>query len=374
MCLLATLNPCRRLRRGTAREECWIMPSHAASTPDETFMALALREARKGVGLTSPNPPVGAVVVRGGEVLGKGWHRRAGEPHAEREAIAAAGGTAAVHGATLYVTLEPCSTHGRTPPCVEAIVEGGFSRVVWAVDDPNPAHAGRAAALLAAAGIAVTRGVRETEGAALLAPWAKAITTGLPWVIAKAGLSLDGKITRPRGEGQWLTSEAARADAMALRRRADAILVGAETVRRDDPALTLRPPRPGKEPPWRVVLTRSGRLPETARLFTDEHRDRTLVFRKQGLEPVLRDLAQRGVVTVLIEGGGTILAQAFAAGLVDEVCFYFAPLLCGTGRPVIDPAYFAGGSVVLPDVKWRSIGDNLKLTARMRPAAIVNDA
>lgn len=334
---------------------------------DDSFMAIALREARKGVGLTSPNPPVGAVVVRDGCVLGKGWHHRAGEAHAEREAIADAGGPAAIRGATIYVTLEPCSTHGRTPPCVDALVEGGLARVVWAMDDPNPNHAGRAAALLEAAGCAVTRGVRQAEAAELLAPWTKSITTGLPWVIAKAGLSLDGKITRPRGEGQWLTSEAARADAMRRRRRVDAIVVGAETVRRDDPALTLRPPRPGKEQPWRVVLTRSGRLPTAAQLFTDEHRERTLVFQKQDLEAVLRELVSRGVVSVLVEGGGTILAQAFAGGWVDEVCFYYAPRLCGTGRPVIDAAFFSGGSVALQKVKWKAIGDNARLTARVVP-------
>lgn len=334
-------------------------------TLDEAWMALALREARKGVGLTSPNPPVGAVIVRDGRVLGKGWHRRAGAPHAEREAIADAGGPEAVRGATLYVTLEPCSTHGRTPPCVEGIVEAGLARVVWAVDDPNPPHAGRAAALLEAAGCQVTRGVRADEAAALLAPWAKTITIGWPWVIAKVGMSLDGKITRPRGEGQWLTSEAARADAMQLRRRVDAIVVGAETVRLDNPALTVRPPRPGKEQPWRVVLTRSGRLPKAARLFTDEYRERTLVFHRTSWGEVWRDLVARGVVSVLIEGGGTILAQAFAGGWVDEVCFYYAPRLCGTGRPVIDAAYFAGGSVALEDVKWKMIGNNARLTARV---------
>ena len=197
---------------------------------DHTFMAIALREAKKGVGLTSPNPPVGAVIVSpAGTILGKGWHHGAGQPHAEREAIAAAGGPAACTGTTLYVTLEPCSTHGRTPPCVDAVIEAGFARVVWAMDDPNPAHAGRAASFLTERGLQVTRGVLEEEARRLLAPWQKFITTGRPWVIAKAGLSLDGKLTRPRGEGQWITNELARTDAQRLRRQADAILIGAET-------------------------------------------------------------------------------------------------------------------------------------------------
>jgi diaminohydroxyphosphoribosylaminopyrimidine deaminase/5-amino-6-(5-phosphoribosylamino)uracil reductase len=328
-------------------------------------MALALREARKGIGLTSPNPPVGAVIVRDGVILGKGWHRKAGELHAERNALTDAGGPQACRGATIYVTLEPCSTTGRTPPCVDGLIEAGLRRVVWAVDDPHPANAGRAPALLAGHGISVTRGVMAVEGAALLAPWTKFVTTGLPWVIAKAGLSLDGKITRLRGESQWLTNDLARADAMKWRGRADAILVGAETVRKDDPSLTLRPPRPGKEQPWRVVLTKSGRLPETARVFTDAWKHRTLVLKPETLEAALRELGAKGVVSVLVEGGGIVLAQAFAQQLVNEVCFYVAPLLCGTGRPIIDPGFFAGGSIALDRVEWKRFGDNVRLTGRV---------
>ncbi len=333
---------------------------------DDHFMDLALREARKGAGFTSPNPPVGAVIVRDGIVLARGHHRKAGGPHAEIEALREAekSGTS-VRGATIFVTLEPCSTTGRTPACCDALASAGLARVVWSVDDPNPAHAGRAAALLAEKGLAVTTGVRAAEGARLLAPWAKFITTGLPWVILKAGLSLDGKITRPFGEGQWLTSEAARADALKLRARADAILIGAETLRKDNPRLTLRSAgKPGREQPWRVVFTRSGRLPQGAHLFTDEHKDRSLVISKaKTLEPALRELARdRGVVTALVEGGGTLIAQMLAQQLADEVCFYLAPLLCGTGRPVIDPGWFAGGSVALREVKFRALGDNMRVT------------
>lgn len=325
-------------------------------------MRLALREARRGVGLTSPNPPVGAVIVRGGQVIGRGWHRRAGLPHAEVEAIRSAGGPAAVRGADVYVTLEPCSTTGRTPPCVEALREAAPARVLWAMDDPNPSHAGRAASLLREAGIGCERGLLATEVSALLAPWRKFITTGLPWVVAKAGVSLDGKITRPPGEDRWITSVAARADAMRLRRACDAVLIGAETLRQDDPALTLRPARPGKPQPWRVVLTRSGRLPEHARLFTDEFRERTVVIRGRGVEAVLRDLAGRGVVNLLVEGGGGVLAEFFAGGWVDQVVFYMAPLLCGAGRPVIDPSGYSGGSIPLREVKLRMIGDNWRIS------------
>jgi len=316
---------------------------------DEEWMGLALEEARRGIGLTSPNPNVGAVVVKNGVLLGKGWHRRAGGPHAEVEALRAAEaahGAAAVRGATVYVTLEPCSTSGRTPACTGGLIGAGVGRVVWGADDPNPRHAGRAGEVLGAEGIEVTRGVLAEACGEVIAAFAKFITTGLPWVVAKAGISLDGKLTRPSGEGQWLTSEESRADAMQLRVRADAIVVGAETVRVDDPALTVRGggvPE-GKEQPWRVVLTNSGRLPEGARIFTDEWRERTLVRRGETMEAVLRELAGRGVVTVLVEGGGVVHAQLFGAGLVDEAWIYVAPLLCGAGRPLIALEAFGAGS------------------------------
>jgi diaminohydroxyphosphoribosylaminopyrimidine deaminase/5-amino-6-(5-phosphoribosylamino)uracil reductase len=336
---------------------------------DGRWMHLALAEARRGIGLTSPNPPVGAVVVKDDALLGSGWHRKAGGPHAEVEALAAAvaaHGAAALPGATVYVTLEPCSTHGRTPPCVDALMAAGVARVVWGADDPNPQHAGRAGNLLGAAGIAVSRGVLEPECREIMAPFAKLVRTGLPWVIAKAGMSLDGRITRPAGEGRWITGEAARADAMRLRAQCDAIIAGAETIRQDDPALTLRGPDipDGKEQPWRVVLTNAGDVPGTAKVLTDEYRERTLVRRGMPFRDVLKDLAARGVMTVLIEGGGMVMAAAFRERLVDEVVFYAAPLIAGTGRPVVDAAFFAGGSVPLRFVSVEWLGADVKLRAR----------
>lgn len=330
-------------------------------TPDETWMRRALDEARRGLGLTSPNPCVGAALVKDGALVSVGWHRKAGGPHAEIEALRGHD----AHGATLYITLEPCSTHGRTPPCVDAIIAAGVQRVVWGAEDPNPQHAGRARELLTAAGIAVTSGVLQAACEEIIAPFAKFITTGLPYVIAKAGMSLDARITRPTGEGQWLTGAAARADAMKLRAQCDAILVGAETVRRDNPALTLRGPDipEGKQQPWRVVLTRSGKLPPDAQLFTDAHHDRTLVIRDQPLAEVLKSLAARGIMQVLIEGGGSVLAQAFSARLVDEAVFYIAPLVSGTGKPVVDAAAFTGGSVEMRFVSAERIGDDVKLRA-----------
>lgn len=340
-------------------------------------MREALEQARLGLGLTSPNPPVGAVVVAGDECLGRGHHRRAGGPHAEVAALAdvrrrLGADTAArrLAGATIYVTLEPCSTHGRTPPCTGAIIEAGLGRVVYASADPTPANAGRAAAVLGAAGIQVDCGVLATAGDELLAPWFKWVREGLPWVIAKAGMSLDGRLSRPPGESQWITSEAARADAMRLRVRADAILVGAETVRRDNPALTLRGDAvpPDKVQPWRAVWTRSRELPPGARLFTDEHRGRTRVISENSWHRVLGVLAQMGVTTVLVEGGGQVLGEAFAARAVDEVCFYLAPRVCGGGVTAVGGPDFAEGaaSCRIEQVQWTAIGDNMRVSGRPR--------
>jgi diaminohydroxyphosphoribosylaminopyrimidine deaminase/5-amino-6-(5-phosphoribosylamino)uracil reductase len=340
---------------------------------DEHWMRLALTEARRGTGLTSPNPCVGAVIVKDGRLLGSGWHRKAGGPHAEVEALRAAEavhGLNALTGAVAYVTLEPCSTHGRTPPCVEALIAAGITRVVWGSDDPNPQHTGRAREILTNAGIDVLSSVLEEECREVIAPFAKLITTGLPWIIAKAGMSLDGRITRPAGEGQWITSEASRADAMKLRAQCDAIMVGAETIRQDNPALTLRGPDipEGKEQPWRVILTHSGNLPPESKVFTDEQSHRTLAFRSRPMKDILRDLAARGVMSVLIEGGGRLLASAFSGRLVDEVVIYTAPLISGSGRCVVEAACFEGGSVELKFVSTEMIGTDVKLRARVSPS------
>jgi diaminohydroxyphosphoribosylaminopyrimidine deaminase/5-amino-6-(5-phosphoribosylamino)uracil reductase len=347
------------------------MPA-AATHPDERFMRLALREAERGLGLTSPNPCVGAVLVKHGRVLAKGYHRRAGCPHAEIEALRALRSAGSASGATLYVTLEPCSTHGRTPPCVEAIIAAGIARVVIGAIDPNPSHAGRGVEILRAAGLEVEWGVLEAECRELNVAFNKWIVTRRPWVIAKAGLSLDGRIARPPGEGQWLTSEASRADAQRLRLRADAIVIGANTLRADDPRLTVRglPEAEEKVQPWRVVIS-SGKnpLPKKAQLFTDEHRERTLVFRGQTLAAVLRELGKKHAVTcVLIEGGTRVLGEAFDKRLVDEVCFYLAPLLCG------GPAVAVGGRGVreaaeappLREVRYKRIGDDVRMSGYVR--------
>jgi diaminohydroxyphosphoribosylaminopyrimidine deaminase/5-amino-6-(5-phosphoribosylamino)uracil reductase len=331
-------------------------------TMDEEFMRAALAEARRGLGATHPNPAVGAVIVRNGRIVARGWHRRAGGPHAEIAAIRQARST---RGATLFVTLEPCSTHGRTPPCTEALIAAGFARVVYGATDPNPAHAGRADRLLADAGLAVTPGVLATECADLNAGWNKWIATGFPWVIAKAGMTLDGRINSPP-ERRWITSAASRRDAMRLRARVQAILVGGETVRADNPRLTLRGVG-RREQPWRVVWTRRAELPPDCHLLTDAFRERTLVYRNRPLRRVLADLGRRGVGSVLIEGGGRVLGEAFDRGLVDEVCFYLAPLL--TGGPV--PAVAGAGvddprkGPRLAGTVFTRIGDDVRLTGRV---------
>jgi diaminohydroxyphosphoribosylaminopyrimidine deaminase/5-amino-6-(5-phosphoribosylamino)uracil reductase len=332
---------------------------------DEKFMRLALREAARGLGRTSPNPAVGAVIVKGGRVLARGWHQRAGAPHAEIEALHALGKPQLARGATLYVTLEPCCTRGRTPPCTDAIIHAGFARVVAGATDPNPRHAGRGFAILKDAGVRVTAGVLASECAALNADFNKWGTTGLPLVIAKAAISLDGRLTRPPGEGQWLSSPQSRADAMRLRARVDAILIGAGTLRADNPRLTVRGVRGFEDKqPWRVVLTRRGRLPEGAHLFTDTHRARTLVYSKKTLRFVLRDLARRGCTSVMIEGGGELLGAAFDARVVDRVHFYIAPILVG-GPDVIGGrgAGSTAKAAQLRNVHHQRIGPDLLLTA-----------
>jgi diaminohydroxyphosphoribosylaminopyrimidine deaminase/5-amino-6-(5-phosphoribosylamino)uracil reductase len=330
---------------------------------DERFMRAALCEARRGAGQTSPNPAVGAVIVRGGRIVARGFHRQAGMPHAEIEAIRALKNSAHTRGATLYVTLEPCSTHGRTPPCTEAIIRARFARVVIGATDPNPAHAGRGFGLLHEAGIEVAAGVLASECRELTAAFNQWIVTRTPFVIAKAALSLDGRLTRPPGEGQWLSSAAARADAHRLRAQVDAILIGAGTLRADNPRLTVRGV-PGARQPWRVILAGDARLPKSAHLFTDEHRARTLVFRGQSLRAVLRELGRREITSVLIEGGGAVLGEAFDRRLVNRVHFYLAPLLCGGPRVIGGTgAGSTAASLALKNPRYSRIGRDIRMTA-----------
>ena len=342
--------------------------SYSVAVDDEAAMAEALVEARRGIGRTSPNPPVGAVVVSDGRVIGRGWHRRAGEGHAERAALADAVnrvGAAGLRGSTVFVTLEPCSTHGRTPPCTEALIDAGCVRVVYGTDDPNPSHAGRAAAELAGHGIEVCRGVLEDECRQLIRGFAQVQRNQRPRVIAKLAMSLDGRLTRPPGEGMWLTGPEARAEVQRIRAECDAIVTSGKTLRRDDPALTIRVPEllECRDMPWRVVLTNNRKeLPELAQVFTDEWRERTLVRDGGKLAGMLKGLAtEQGCCTVMLECGGRLAGAFFDAGLVDEVVTFLAPMVNGGDVPAVGGG--GAGAMHLDRVAYRRFGDDVMLRA-----------
>ena len=330
---------------------------------DEKWMALALEEGRKGLGLTSPNPAVGAVIVKNGQELSRGWHHKAGQPHAEREALNQLDSEAA-QGATAYVTLEPCSTVGRTGACCTALIEAGITRVVYGTRDPNPSHAGNADQLLKAAGIEVVSGVLEEECLHFIRGFAMTQTEGRPWVIAKTAMSLDGRITRPADEGQWLTGAPAREEVQWLRREVDAIITSGETVRADNPALTVSAPAsdPNKEQPLRVILTHKDLDRSAYQVFLDEHRDRSLVFKDRELYDVLRTLTlEYGVCSVLLEAGGGLLGAFQDEGLIDEWVVFLAPLV--TGGPTVSVAGEGTASLAqttgLQRVKIQQIGRDL---------------
>jgi diaminohydroxyphosphoribosylaminopyrimidine deaminase / 5-amino-6-(5-phosphoribosylamino)uracil reductase len=334
---------------------------------DERYMRAALRQARKGLGKTSPNPAVGAVIVRDEIILSTGWHKRAGGPHAEIEALAGVPANRSAKGGTLYVTLEPCSTHGRTPPCTGAIVAAELARVVIGSIDMNPKHQGRGVNELKEAGVEVTTGVLEEECRWLNAGFNKWITSGQPWVIAKFAQSLDGRITRLPGESRWLTNNRSLRLARRLRSTVDAILVGAETVRQDNPRLTLRPSR-GQLQPWRIVVTRSGMLPPNSHVLTDEFRERTIVYQNVVWPDLLTELGSRGITRLLIEGGGETLGQLCDLNLVDEVWCFISPLFVGGNKPSIG----GRGSESMADasrldpIHYRRIGDDVLILGCVR--------
>jgi len=313
---------------------------------DAKFMRAALAEAKEALGRTSPNPAVGAVLVIDNRIVAKGHHREAGRAHAEIECLRDFGAPVPAR-ATLYVTLEPCSTAGRTAPCTEAIIRAGLKNVVVGARDLNPRHCGRGIVKLQNAGVRVREGILADECTRLNEAFNKWIVTGRPFVIAKCGMSLDGRLTRPPGEGRWITGRAARRDRHQLRARVDAVLVGAETVRADNPRLTVRGVR-GARQPWRVVLTRSGRLPRQSHLFSDSFAGRTLVYRRRDLSFVLKDLGKRAITSLLIEGGGEVLGQALDRRLIDKVQIYLGRIV--TGGPVV--AFPGRGAPKTADALW----------------------
>ncbi len=266
------------------------------------------------------------------------------------------------------MTLEPCSTTGRTGPCTKAIIEAGVKKVVVGALDPNPKHAGRGIDRLEKAGIDVRVGVLSKECCELNESYNKWIQTGIPFVIAKCGMSLDGRLTAPPTESQWLTSGASRKDAHRLRARVDAILVGAETIRADDPRLTVRG-QPEAKQPWRIVLSRSGKLSGRARIFTDRFAARTLVYRQIQLDALLRELGAKEITSVLIEGGGDILGQALDRRLIDKIQIYVAPVLTG-GPSIAFAGNGAGATLAAPRlsrVRYDKSGMDLRITGYPTP-------
>ena len=294
---------------------------------DERFMRDALREARKGLGRTSPNPTVGAVLVLRNRIVARGHHRHAGAPHAEIECLRSFRGKIP-KGATLYVTLEPCSTQGRTGACTDEIIRAGIKHVVIGATDPNPRHRGRGIELLRDGGVEVGTGVLAEECAVLNESFNKWIATGIPFVIAKCGMSLDGRLTRRKKESRWITSLTARRHARTLRAQVDAILVGAETIRIDNPRLTVRNASHRRQPA-RVVITRSGKIPRDAHIFTDRFAKNTHIYRNETFPVILADLGAKNITSLMIEGGERVLGHALDECLIDKVQIYIAPIFAG---------------------------------------------
>lgn len=325
----------------------------------ERWMREALEEAKKGEGYTHPNPVVGAVLVQDGKEIARGYHQKAGEAHAEVAAIRAAGGVN-LQNAVLYITLEPCSTVGRTGACTDLILQQGIKKVVIGAIDPNPEHQGKGVEILQKQGVEVEAGVLEEECQNLNRAFNWRMKTGNPWVISKAGMSLDGRLTRPRGESSWLTGERSLRDVHLLRSQVDAIVVGAGTVLSDDPALTIRHGISHETQPWRVILAGEREISPSMKLLSDAHQERTLVFRRKSLSDVLEELKKRGVQTVLLEGGGKVTGEAFRLGLVNEVRWYYAPRIVGNEQVTVVDTGFSE-SVVLEGVKWMELGGDFRL-------------
>jgi diaminohydroxyphosphoribosylaminopyrimidine deaminase / 5-amino-6-(5-phosphoribosylamino)uracil reductase len=363
--------------------------------PGEAWMERAVALAEGGRGRVSPNPMVGAVLVRDGRVVGEGFHRAAGRAHAEAEALAAAGAGAA--GATCYVTLEPCAHHGRTPPCADALVAAGVARVVAAVQDPDPRVDGAGLARLRAAGVAVELGLGAEAAASQNAAYLTHRRLGRPRVTLKAAASLDGKVAAPDGSSQWITGPAARADAHRLRAEADAVMVGAGTALADDPRLTVRLPGWAGRQPLRVLVDAAGRVGPGGHLFDTEAETlvattpaapatavdawkaagaevlicgmvaaREVAGQGVDLEELARALGERGVLELMVEGGPRLQASLWAAGLADRLVWYLAPLAIG-GQAA--PGLLGDGAATLTEARRLRLasvdrlGDDLRIVA-----------
>ncbi len=354
---------------------------------DSRFMARALKLAVRAKGRTSPNPLVGAVIVKSGKKIAEGYHKKAGEKHAEIAALEKAGPQA--RGAEMYVTLEPCCHTGRTGPCTDAIIEAGIKKVFLAMRDPNPLVAGKGIARLKKAGIKVSEGVMREEAKEVNAAFAKFITGGLPYVTLKAACSLDGKIAAEGGESKWISNSHSRKLVHEMRSESDAILVGVNTLLRDNPRLNVRPVKKGVKQPIRVIVDTSLKSPPDARIFNSRgggvivatsrnaSGKRAKALAKRGaeiirlperkgmvsLKALMKALAKRDIVTVLLEGGSTLYSEALSIGIVDRVAIFFAPLLIGGSDRF---SIFRGKGVRIlkkalkvDDITYRKLGDNL---------------
>lgn len=369
---------------------------------DGMFMGRALELAARGQGHVEPNPMVGCVIVNDGEVVGEGWHRKFGGPHAEVEALRLTGPRA--RGATAYVSLEPCCHHGKTPPCTDGLIAGGVRRVVCALRDPFEAVSGGGIAALEAAGIVVESGLMEAEARRINAPYLKLVTTGLPWVIAKWAMTLDGKIASRTGDSRWISGDASRAIVQQLRGRVDAIVVGRRTAERDDPLLIARPKGPRMA--TRVVIDSLASLPSDSQLVrtagdapvviavgSDAPQDKidrlttagcevlvcgrvssdakpdSNVVHRVSMQALLIELGRRRMTNVLVEGGGALLGSLFDLGAIDEVHVFIAPKLIG-GREAPTPLEGLGlekiaGALLIANLEMRHIGDDIYLCGRL---------
>ncbi len=370
----------------------------AFSAADRHFMTIALEQAAQGCYTTDPNPCVGAVLVKNQTIVGTGYHKRAGEPHAECHALAAAGTQA--QGATVYVTLEPCCHQGRTPPCTQALIAAGVQRVVVAMQDPNPRVAGQGIAALQAAGISTQVGLLETEARALNPGFIQRMTQGKPLVRLKLAMSLDGRTAMANGESQWITSPEARADVHRLRSASSAILTGIGTVLADDPALTARPDNGISRQPLRIVLDSQARMPPQARMLhlpgqtllitgpdipTAQRQtlqtagadiiNLPLSGNRLSLPHLLPHLIERELNTLLIECGPTLAGSVLQADIVDELIVYLAPCLLGDqarGLVTLPGLQHLTQRLSLQLTETQPIGPDLRLTLRPQPTRPVH--
>jgi diaminohydroxyphosphoribosylaminopyrimidine deaminase/5-amino-6-(5-phosphoribosylamino)uracil reductase len=361
---------------------------------DSYFMKMCLALAAKGRGFTSPNPLVGAVVVKNNKVVGKGYHRMVGGPHAEVNAIDDAGPNA--KGGTLYVNLEPCNHTGRTPPCTEAIIQAGIKRTVIGMDDPNPGVKGGGADRLERCGLIVSKGICQKEAKKLNEAFIKYVRSGRPFVTVKCAATLDGRIASRTGDSKWITGSESRRFVHELRHAADAIMVGVETVKKDDPSLTARLPQSKSRDPVRIILDTHLSIKDTAKILHLESDSDTLIFTADDaaadgfadkkatlenkgarvigapaengfilLDPLMVQLGAQGITSLIIEGGARVIASALRDGIVDKIIFFYAPKILGgdDGIPMCRGPGPDRISECLPvkDIRIRRFGDDIML-------------